>query len=172
MKSTKKLTLSALLAALSVALLTLGSLLQVLDISMAAIVSCFVIFLRIELGGVYPYLFWATTSLATLLLMPTSSAGVLFALLGLYPLCKAWLERLHPTLSWCLKLALAALILGGYVALAKFVFFLPDAVFTGWLLPVFLGTALLAFVLYDVAISRLIIYYSLRLRPRIAHLLK
>ena len=172
MKSTKKLAISALLTALSVVLLTLGSLLQVLDLSMAAIVSCFVVFLRIELGGAYPYLFWGTTSLLTLLLMPSSSAGLLFALLGLYPLLKARLERLHPVLSLVLKLAFAALILGSFVLLAKFVFMLPDAILTGWLLPAFLALAMLAFLLYDLALSRLIVYYGLRLRSRIAHLLK
>ena len=172
MKSTKKLTVTALLSALSVVLLTLGSLLEVLDLSMAAIASCFVIFLRIELGGAYPYLFWLATSTATLLLLPSGSAGLLFACLGLYPLAKAVLERLHPVLEWALKLLLAGCILSAFVLVAKFVLLLPDAILTGWLLPVFLAAALLTFVLYDIALSRLIVYYGLRIRPRISRFLK
>ena len=153
-------------------LLSLGSLVEVLDLSMAAIVSCFVVFLRIELRGIYPYLFWAVTSIATLLLVPTGGAGLLFALLGLYPLIKAVLERLSPALEWTCKILLACGLLTLFVLLAKFVFFLPDAIFSGWLLPVFLLVALVAFVLYDIATSRLIVYYGLRIRPRIERYLK
>lgn len=172
MRSTKKLTVTALLAALGTVLLTLGSFIEVLDLSMAAIVSCFVVFLRIELGGGYPYLFWAVTSIATLLLVPSSSAGLLFALLGLYPLAKAVLERRSRFVEWFFKLALASVILAVFVLVAKFVLFLPDAIFSGWLLPVFLAIALTAFVLYDVALSRLIVFYSFRIRPRISRFLK
>ena len=172
MKSTKKLALTALLASLGTVLLTLGSLIEVIDLSAAAIVSCFVVFLRIELGGAYPYLFWLVTSVATILLFPSGTAGLLFALLGLYPLCKALLERLHPVVEWGLKLILAGSILAAFIYVAKFVFQLPDAIFSGWLLPVFFAVALLAFVLYDIALTRLIVYYGIRIRPRIARFLK
>ena len=84
MNRTKKLTLTALLSALGTVLLSLGTLSQVLDLSAAAIVSCFVVFLRVELGGGYPYLFWAVTSLCSLLLLPSGAAGLLFACLGLF----------------------------------------------------------------------------------------
>lgn len=172
MKSTKKLTLTALLAALSTVLLTLGSLIEVLDLSMAAIVSCVVIFLRVELGGGYPYLFWGVTTAASLLLVPSSSAALLFALIGLYPLAKAVLERRRPVIEWSCKLLLAAVALTAFVLIAKFVLFLPDAILTGWLLPAFLAIALVAFVLYDIALSRLLIFYGLRIRPRISRFLK
>ena len=173
MTRTKKLTITALISALSVVLLALGTLSQVLDLSMAAIVSCFVVFCRVELGGPYPYLFWATTSLCTDLILPSvGGAGLIFALLGLYPLLKAYFERLHPVLSWALKLVLAAVLLVAFIYLAKFVLMMPDAVFSGWMLPLFFAVALIAFVLYDIALSRMIIYYGLRIRPRIARFLK
>ena len=172
MRSTKKLALTALLSALGTVLLSLGSLIEVLDLSAAAIVSCFVIFLRIELGGAYPYLFWLVTSLASLLLLPTGAAALLFALLGLYPLGKAVLERCHPVVEWCAKILLAGTILTLFICIAKYVLLLPDAILSGWLLPVFFAVALLAFVLYDIALSRLIVYYGLRIRPRISRFLK
>ena len=172
MKSTKKLTVTALLAAVGTVLLTLGSLIEVLDLSMAAIVSCFVVFLRIELRGGYPYLFWAVTSLCSLLLMPSSSAALLFTLIGLYPLSKAVLERRHPVVEWLFKLALAGSALTLFVLAAKFVLLLPDAILSGWLLPVFLAVSLAAFVLYDIALSRLIVFYGFRIRPRISRFLK
>ena len=172
MRRTKKLAITALLSALGTVLLSLGTLIEVLDLSMAAIVSCFVVFLHVELGGGYPYLFWAATSTLTLILVPTGGAGLLFALLGLYPLVKAFLERTPPVLEWVCKTALAALLLALFVLLARFVFLLPDAILTGWLLPVFLAVAMVTFVLYDVALSRLVVYYGLRIRPRIERYLK
>lgn len=173
MSRTKKLTLTALVSALSVVLLSLGTISQVLDLSTAAIVSCFVVFFRVELGGPYPYLFWATTSLCTYLILPTlGGAGLIFALLGLYPLLKAWFERLTPIFEWTLKILLAAGLLALFIYLAKFVFMMPDAIFTGWMLPAFFAAALVAFVLYDIALSRMIVYYALRIRPRIARFLK
>lgn len=172
MKATKKLTVTALLSALSVVLLTLGSLSEVLDLSMAAIVSCFVVFLRIELGGSYPYLFWGVTSVASLILLPSSAAALLFLLLGLYPLLKARIERIPPLPAWTIKIAVCALVLTAFVLLAKFVFLLPDPFLSGWLLPLFLAVALVAFILYDIALSRLILHYSFRIRPKITRFLK
>ena len=172
MKRTKKLATTALLSALGTVLLSLGTLIEVLDLSAAAIVSCLVVFLHLELGGAYPYLFWASTSALTLILVPTGGAGLLFALLGLYPLLKALLERLPRVLEWVCKMSLAALLLTLFVLLAKFVFLLPDAILSGWLLPVFLIVALFAFVLYDIALTRLVVFYGLRIRPRIERYLK
>ena len=172
MKRTKKMTLTALLSALSVVLLLLGTFSRVLDLSAAAIVCCFVVFLRLEVGGAYPVFFWGATALITLLIYPTGGAGLFFALFGLYPLLKARFERFHPVLEWTLKLLVCAVVITAYVLLAIFVFRLEDAVLTGWMLPVFLLLAVAAFVLFDVALSRLIVFYSLRLRARIAHLLK
>jgi len=90
----------------------------------------------------------------------------------LYPLTKAILERRPPIVEWTCKLLLAGGILTVFVLVAKFVLLLPDAILTGWLLPIFLTVALTAFVLYDIALSRLILFYGLRIRPRIARFLK
>ena len=70
------------------------------------------------------------------------------------------------------KILLAAGLLALFIYLAKFVFMMPDAVFSGWLLPAFYAIALAAFVLYDIALSRMIVYYTFRIRPRIARFLK
>ena len=173
MRPVKKLTVTAVLVALSVVLLELGSLVEVLDLSMAAIVSCFVVFFRIELRGPYPYLFWAATSVLTLVIPPfTGGAGLLFALLGLYPILKAYFERLPRPVEWLLKVLLATLLLGVFVLVSKLVLGLDDAIFSGWLLPAFLVLALVTFVLYDIALSRLIVFYSLRIRPRLTRFLK
>lgn len=168
MKRTKKLTVTALLAALSVVVLSLGSLLGTLDLTAAAIASFLTVLLHVELGKRYAVLYWAVASLVSLLLLPQNSAALFFATAGLYPLLKAVLERLPVWAEWFLKLFAFGSMLTAYILLAKFVFLLPDAALSGWLLWVLVGTATLAFVLYDIVLSRLIIYYGVRLRHRFA----
>lgn len=171
MRTTKKLTLSAILAALSVVVLLLGSFIEVVDLTAAAIASFLVVFVFLELGTGYAVLVWAVASVLSLLLFP-GGASLFYAALGLYPLLKAVYERCAPVWEWLLKMLTCNAILALYVVLAKFVLMLPDEILNGWLLWVFLLLANLAFILYDVALSRLITYYSLRLRPRIARFLK
>ena len=171
MKRTKKLTLSAMLSALSVVLLLLGSFIEVVDLSAAAIASFLVVFAFLELGVGYAVLLWAAASLLSLLFFP-GGASLLYAALGLYPLLKAILERLAPPFEWILKILTCNAALSVYILVGKFVLMLPDEVLSGWLLWVFIPLANLAFVLYDVAMSRLITHYSIRIRPRIAKFLK
>ena len=58
---TKKMTLGAILSAMGVALLFIGSFIETLDLTMAALASFFCIFAVIELGGVYPWLIFSVT---------------------------------------------------------------------------------------------------------------
>ena len=171
MKRTKKLTLSAMLSGLSVVLLLLGSFVELLDLSAAAIASFLVVFAFLELGTGYAVLLWASASLLSLLLFP-GGASLFYAALGLYPLLKVLLERLAPPVEWTLKMLTCNAVLAVYVLVGRFVLMLPDEVLSGWLLWVFIPIANLTFILYDIAMSRLITKYTLRIRPRIAKFLK
>ena len=69
-KQTKYLTVSAMLAALGVVLLSLGAMVEVLDISVAVLASLLTVYAVIEMGGAYPWLIWLVTSVLSLLLLP------------------------------------------------------------------------------------------------------
>ena len=168
MRKTKKITVTALLSALAVAVLSLGSLIGTLDLTAAALASFLVVLLHIELGRRWAVLYWAVASLLSLLIIQGNSAALFFAAAGLYPLLKAVYERLPRGLEWLLKLLSFGVMLTVYILLAKFVFMLTDAFLSGWLLWVLVGTAIAAFVLYDIALSKLIVAYSLRFRARFA----
>ena len=93
-KTTLRLTLSAIICALSVVLLWLGGLIQILDLSVAVLVSMLVVFAVIELRGKYPYLIYAVTSVLSFLLLPVNSAAMTYVLFaGYYPIIKALLEK-------------------------------------------------------------------------------
>jgi len=164
-KSTQYLTASAVSVALGVLLLALGSLLQVLDITMAAVASLLVVFAVIEMGGKYPYMVYAATALLSLLL-PIKTPALFYALFaGYYPILKAAVEKhLSNALGWVVKLA----VFGVCLAAALFVgikFFMPDLVIdTYFWWAVALATPV--FVVYDIALSRLITLYVLRWRGR------
>ncbi len=168
MKRTRKITVTALLSALAVVVLSLGSLLGTLDLTAAALASFLVVLLHVELGRRWAVLYWAVTSLLSFLIMSAGAADLFFAAAGLYPLLKAVYERLPRVAEWLLKLLTFGIMLTAYLLLAKFVFMFPDPFLSGWLLWVLVGTATAAFVLYDIVLSRLIVYYGLRLRSRFA----
>lgn len=157
---------AALLAALGTVFLTLGALVDVLDLSMAAIASLTVVFAVIELRGPYPYLVFAVTSVLSLLFLPVKTPALIYALFaGYYPIVKAVFEKHFPRpVSWLFKI----LLFNGALALSVFLvirfFMAPGSVarWHYWLL--LIGTPV--FMLYDVALTRLITTYLFRWRER------
>ncbi len=166
-RRTKCLTVSALLAALGVAILALGSLLDTLDLSVAALASFFCVYAVIEMRGGYPWMIWAVTSGLAFLLLPQKSPALFYLLLGFYPMIKERIERLPRVAAWVVKLAW--LHLAGAAAILAFRFLLaPNAAFESrvWMLALFYVAVVFCFVLYDIAMTRLITFYLLRLKGR------
>ena len=175
----KKLTVGALLSAMSVALISFGALLETLDLSMAAIASFACVFAVIELKGMYPWLMYAVSGIISILLMPQSMAGWFYLLFfGYYPMLKEKFERLKKPVAWVLKLILlnAAILI---CAVIVYFFFMGSG---EGLLEAFEyvfgnvgGVAVVAvlyllvnvvFVVYDIALTRLISFYIFKLSKR------
>ena len=72
MSQTKKITLSAMMVALGTAVMVLGAVIEVLDLSVCALASMLVVFIYLEIGSYYPWLVWICTSLAPALIYPGS----------------------------------------------------------------------------------------------------
>lgn len=167
-KQTKYLTVSAMLCALGVILLSLGSLVDVLDITMAVLASLFCVYAVIEIGGAYPWLIWLVTSLLSLLLLPTKTPALFYALFaGFYPILKEKLEKLSRPVSWVLKLVVFHVSLGVIVLVLRL--FFPAALDMGrirWMPLVLYLSCVACFVLYDYALSHMITFYLVKLRHR------
>ena len=169
--STLALVIAAALAALGVITLALGSVVQVLDLSVAVIASLFVVFAVIELGGSYPYLLYAVTSLLAMLLLPTKTAALAYVCFtGYYPIIKSKLEksRLPRFACWLCKILVFNVVLALVVLVAVLVLHLPVPRAYYWMLLLLTPV----FVLYDVALTRLISFYIVRLRDRLKFLNK
>lgn len=186
-QKTKKLTLGAMLAAIGAVLLLLGSLFQVLDLSMAAIASFVCIIAVIELGSSWAWIIYAVVGVISVLLRPTSFAPwVYIAFLGYYPIIKEKIERLIKPLSWALKMLCfnVALILSCVVMYFLFTAESPANVFDFFNTLLGMPTAGTAvaiglyvfvnfvFVIYDIALTRLISTYIFRLRDKFKFLHK
>ncbi len=179
-EKTKKLTLSAVLAAMGVVLLLIGAFIEILDLSMAALASFFCIFAVIELGGGHAVMIYAVTGILSVIMMPQGLGGWFYLLFfGYYPIVKEKLERLFKPLAFFLKLLVFNAAITVYLIVSYFLFFgdleLLIGEFsslTGAQAPIGAVIAVIyvalnaVFVLYDLALTRLITFYLVRLRKK------
>jgi len=165
-RRTKKLVLSAILSALGVVIMYLGSIITVLDLTMVAIVSLIIFFSVIEMQESYPYLIYGTTAILALLLLPDKTGAVIYLLFGgIYPIFKEMFERLHPLVCWVLKFSAFNTALLFLIVAINYIMKVADSDL-GFTLPVFfLGN--LTFVLYDIATTKLVTFYFMKIRPRL-----
>lgn len=163
MKKTKKLALSAILSALGVIILLLGSIISVLDLTMVALASLLVMLAVIEIGGAYPYLIWPVTGILAFILLPTKFSAILYLLFGgIYPILKSMFERLHFVVAWVLKLSYFNTMLTLLILLCEYVFRIPDTDL-GYNIVVYLlcnGV----FVIFDLASTELVTLYLVKIR--------
>ncbi len=166
---TKRLTVCAMLSALGVVLLYLGSLIEVLDISMAVIASLTCVIAVIEYGKGAPWSIYGVTSLLSLILLPNKTPAAMYAIFfGFYPILKEKFEKRNKVLSWVLKEIVFNVCL---VLMGIAMYFLTttgdNTLFSS---PTFLALMILAaelvFVLYDIALTRLISFYIISIRHR------
>ncbi len=162
----KRLALSALMSTISVLFLYIGSIIEVLDLSLATLASFICVFVVIEIGGGCAYLVYATTGAISILFLPNKFIAVTYILFaGIYPIIKRYFERLPRIPQWILKILLFNIEYTAIHFSLKFIFLLEE---TGLALDI-ISYALfnLFFILYDIALTRLISYYYRNLRKRL-----
>ena len=174
MRATKKLTLSAMLSALGTALMVVGGYVEVLDLTVCALVSLLVAFACVEIGSPYTWLIWLVTSLSTFLIPTGKSLWLLYLLIfGIYPILKGLIERLPRPVWYVLKLLFINVILVIMTFAYELIFGVP-------LVPIenkifVIGVYLVmnvGFIAYDMFITVMMRMYLFKLRSRIKNLLK
>ena len=174
MSQTKKITLSALMVALGTVFMVIGAAIEVLDLTVCAMASLLVVFVFLEIGSYYPWLVWICTSLATVLIYPGSLVWVEYALIfGIYPLIKAYIEKL-PRWTWLIvKLVYINAVIWGLFAICELLLGLPFFDTDGMVMTVILYVLMnVAFIAYDLFITVMVRFYFLKLRPRFKKFLK
>lgn len=171
-QKTKCIALCALLAALGVAVLWIGSIIDVLDLSAAMFASILTVIPVIEYKKYWPWLTYGVTAAAALLLLPNKLPAVMYLLAGYFPIVKSKLERLRRPLSWTLKFLLFNLSLAVTVIFCRR--FLPAVDFSiipevdgipGYAILFAAGNGM--FLLYDLMLSKMILLYIIKLRKKL-----
>ena len=180
-RRTKRMAICAVLAALGVVIMTIGALIEVMDLSMAAFASLLLIPILTSYGKRYALMTYAVTGILTLILMPQSLVAWLYlGLLGYYVMLKPCLDRMKMPLSVLCKTVLLAVVLAVYLLVFYLVFmqgvgtlqsvFLSAFTEKGdapWLAYVMVALAAVAFFLYDFLVGRLMFLYRVRWQRRV-----
>ncbi len=135
-KKTRIIAESGMLAAVSMVLLYIGSVLEIFDLTGAFLAGVTVLIMRIRWGRGPAWTVYTVTSVLAMLIVPHKVPVVLYVFYGgLYPLLKAEIERLcRPWLEWTIKTVSVCLLYVAGVAVAKFILGIPDMDFeiTEW----------------------------------------
>lgn len=172
-KKTKVLVLCATLAALSVVLLSIGSFIEVLDLTAAMLASILTFVAVIEGGRVKAILTYAVTVILGFVLLPVKLPALIYALSGYYPVIKSIIERKSKRI---VAIILKAVFFNASLALflLSVRFFVPNfelmpelklgRILT-YAVTFLLGNA--TFALYDILLTRVISLYLFKIRHRL-----
>ena len=178
MKTTKKLTFSALIVALGTVFMVLGAVFEALDMTAAALASLLVAIVYVEVGSPYTFLVWICTTITTALFYPASAMWLMYLLLfGAFPIVKGYIERLSHPLWLPIKLlfgnAMMVLIFLGTTFLLGIpmdtdLFGLPK----GAVYLILIVLANIALLLYDRFLTVLVRFYMIKMHPVLNKILK
>jgi hypothetical protein len=167
MRKTKKITVSAMMCALGIAFMTVGYFVEALDLTACALVSLIVALVYVEIGSPYTYLVWICTSLLSFLFFSAKPSLWLtyFLVFGIYPILKAYIEKLIRPLWIVLKLVYLNAVLVALFFIFEFVFMTPFFDVEGtWIKAAVWALMNVAFIAYDLFITVLMRLYALKYR--------
>lgn len=182
MKNTRRIAFGGVISAFSLVSMLLSGLFPLAEYTCPALAGMLLVALVIDFGKRTAWLAFGAVAILALVIVPNKESALMFAFLfGYYPILKASIEQVKSRiLEWVLKFAVFNVaVVAAYWLMTNalgMVQVLEDAVIGSLTLPVSLALLLLAgnvtFGLYDVVLSRLIVLYCNRVRPRLQTLLK
>ena len=184
--ATRRMVTCAILCALSVVMLAIGTLLEIIDLTAAAMAAVIILLVYLCYGARYALLSYAVTGVLGLVLMPQSLAVWSYlGLMGYYPVIKSRLDRLPRVLGWIIKILLFAVVMAVCLLVFHLLFFGGEGSITDSFLRLFgeeggksmmawavLGLSLFTFVIFDLMLDRLRVVYDLRFRHRVEKWMK
>ncbi len=167
MKQSSKCALGGIVAALSLVMMISVAVIPFLTYALPAAAGMLIVFMVVETDKKWAFGVYCTVAILGMLLVPDKEVAVMYlAFFGYYPIIKSVLEaRLGNALSWILKVAaFAATMVGAYALMIRFMGVTIDETeeFGVWAIPILLGTGTLAFVIYDIALTKMITLYFMR----------
>ncbi len=174
MKNTKKITFCGLIVALAVVFMLL-SYIPYLTYTAPAIAGVFMMIIAIEISRKWAYVSYLASAVLVFLIAENEAKILYILFFGIYPILKGSIESLRKrTPEYVIKFLVFNLAMFLEVLASVYLFGIPlDSVgFAGAYLYLILAIALnVLFIVYDIALSRLIMLYMYRLHGRISKLL-
>jgi len=153
-----------LMAALCVAILSIGNVINVMDVSLAFAAGLVVLVISTEYGERWAFGVYAAAGLLSLLFPVRDAAIVFLALGGWYPIVQKKINMLRPWLATLIKFLIFNAVLAILLVLSALMTGTAEAV---WLYASLAVLGNLCFYLYDILLDRIMIWYILKLRKRL-----
>lgn len=171
MKKSIKVSMGGIVAALSLVLMFLTSVIPFGTYAFPTFAGILLVLIVINLGYAYAVAVYAATAIISFLLVTDKEAALYYTLfLGFYPIVKSLIERIQLKLiQYLIKFALFNVCMIAAFFIGMFVLSIPKESFNlfGVYLPwVFLLIGNVFFLIYDLCVTRLVTIYLLKWHNR------
>lgn len=161
--------MGGIVAALSLVLMISVAVIPFLTYALPAAAGLLITFIVIEIDKKWAFGVYCTVAILGMLLVPDKEVAVMYlAFFGYYPILKAVTEsKLGKITGWAVKILLfLASIVISYFLMIKFMGVTIDEIDEMGIIaiPLLLGMGTLAFILYDIALTRMITLYTIKWR--------
>ena len=167
MKQSSKCAIGGIVAALSLVLMISVAVIPFLTYALPAIAGALIIFIVVEIDKKWAFGVYATVAILGMILVPDKEVAVMYlALFGYYPIFKALIESKFPiVIEWIIKvLSFVITMAGSYYLMMKFMGVTIDETEEWGVMayPILLGMGTFAFILYDIALTKMISLYIMK----------
>ena len=169
MKQSSKCAIGGIVSALALVLMISVAVIPFLTYALPAVAGVLTVFMVIETDKKWALGVYCTVAILAMILVPDKEVAVMYlAFFGYYPILKAVIESGLPTvLGWVVKVAsFVATMVAAYLLLINVMGGTVDEIEEYGMIavPLLLGIGAVAFVMYDITLTRLIILYTVKFR--------
>ncbi len=167
MKQSSKCAIGGIVAAVSLVLMISVAIIPFLTYALPAVAGLFIVFVVIEIDKKWAFGVYCTVAILGMLLVPDKEVAVMYlAFFGYYPILKSVIEaRTHVAVGWIIKvLTFAATMAASYYLMIKLMGVTIDETeeFGMMAYPLLLGMGTVAFIMYDIALTKMITLYLMK----------
>ena len=174
-KTSYKVALGGIVSSMSLVTMILASVIPGLEYAIPAFSGILLIIIVIEISLRWALLTYVGVALLSFFVVPNKEAALLFiAFMGYYPILKSVIETKckHISLQWASKIIVFNIAIFVYYKLVMAFVAAPELLESmdelgRYALPVLMGAANIVFVIYDIALTRLITMYIKWFRKKI-----
>lgn len=177
MKQSSKCAIGGIVAALSLVLMISVAIVPFMTYALPAMAGALMIFVVMEIDKKWAFGVYATVAILGIFLVPEKEVAVMYlAFFGYYPILKALIEsKFHMVIEWLLKLlSFLTTMVVSYYLMMKLMGLQIDEMdeWGNMAIPILLGMGTFAFIMYDIALTKLITLYNLRWRKHFKRFFK